>query len=67
MLILGSLFLLVAGLLMLCFPTVIYSITESWKTNASSEPSGMYKIHIRVGGVACLLVGVAGIIAYFVL
>ena len=65
--ILGSIFLLVAGLLMLCFPAVIYSITESWKTNSSSEPSGMYKIHIRVGGIAFLLVGITGLIIFFVL
>lgn len=67
MLILGSIFLLVAGLLMLFFPAVMYSITESWKSNASSEPSGLYKIHIRIGGVACSLVGIAGLIACFVL
>ena len=67
MLILGSVFLLIAGLLMFCFPEVIYSITESWKNNASSEPSGMYKLHIRVGGVVCSLVGIAGLISCFVL
>lgn len=67
MLILGSVFLLIAGALMLCFPAVIYSITESWKSNTSGEPSEMYKIHIRVGGIACLLVGIAGLITFFVL
>ena len=67
MLILGSIFLLIVGVLMLCFPDVVYSITESWKSNASSEPSGMYRLHIRIGGIACALVGVAGIIANFVL
>lgn len=67
MVILGSIFLLIVGVLMLCFPDVVYSITESWKSNASSEPSGLYKIHIRIGGIVCSLVGSAGIIANFIL
>lgn len=67
MLILGSIFLLIVGVLMLCFPDVVYSITESWKSNSSSEPSGMYRLHIRIGGIACSLVGVVGIIANFIL
>ncbi len=67
MLILGSLFLLIVGVLMLCFPDVVYSITESWKSYASSEPSGLYKLHIRIGGVVCSLIGIAGLIANYVL
>ncbi|MBR5873762.1 MAG: hypothetical protein IKY90_03385 [Oscillospiraceae bacterium] len=67
MIIIGSIFLLIVGVLMLCFPDVVYSITESWKSNTSSEPSGLYKIHIRIGGIACSLVGIAGITANFVL
>lgn len=67
MIILGSIFLLIVGVLMLCFHDAVYSITESWKSNASSEPSGMYRLHIRIGGIACSLVGIAGIIANFVL
>ena len=67
MVILGSIFLLIVGVLMLFFPDVVYSITESWKSNASSEPSGLYKIHIRIGGIACSFVGIAGIITNFIL
>ena len=67
MVILGSIFLLIFGVLMLCFPGVVYSITESWKSNASSEPSGLYKIHICIGGIVCSLVGIAGIITNFIL
>ena len=67
MIILGSIFLLIVGVLMLCFPDAVYWITESWKSNAPSEPSGLYKIHIRIGGIACSLVGIAGIIASFIL
>ncbi len=67
MIILGSIFLLIVGVLMLCFPDVVYSITESWKSNASNEPSELYKVHTRIGGIACSLVGIAGLIANFVL
>lgn len=67
MMILGSIFLLVIGVLMLCFPDVVYRMTESWKSNASGEPSGFYKIHIRIGGIACSFVGIAGIIVSFIL
>lgn len=67
MLILGSIFLLIVDVLMLCFPDMVYNITVSWKSNASSEPSGMYKLHIRIGGIACTLVGIAGLITNFVL
>ena len=67
MMILGSIFLLVIGVLMLCFPDAVYRMTESWKANAPGEPSGFYKIHIRIGGIACSFVGIAGIIANFIL
>ena len=66
MYILGSVVLLIAGVLMLCFPNGVYEITESWKTNAPAGPSKLYRIHIRVGGAACLLVGVLGLIANIV-
>ena len=67
MMILGSIFLLIVGVLMLCFPDAVYWITESWKANAPSDPSGLYKIHIRIGGIVFSLVGIAGIIANFIL
>ena len=67
MLSLGSIFLLIVGVLMLCFPDMVYNITESWKSNSSSEPSGLYKLHICIGGIACTLVGIAGLISNFVL
>lgn len=63
MIVLGSIFLLIFGVLMLYFPSEVYDITESWKSNASGEPSELYKIHIRIGGIACSFVGITGIIA----
>ena len=67
MLIVGGRFLLVIGLVMLCCPKVIYELTESWKNNSFSEPSNLYNINIRIGGGVCSIVGLAGIVTFFLL
>ena len=67
MIIVGSIFVLIAGVVMLCFPTTVYDITEGWKSYASSEPSDLYLIHTRIGGISCSIVGIAGIIAGMIL
>ncbi|MBE6957090.1 MAG: hypothetical protein E7450_06525 [Ruminococcaceae bacterium] len=66
MYILGSIILLIVGVLMLCFPDGVYAITESWKAKASNGPSRLYRIHIRVGGGVFVLVGVLGLVANIV-
>ena len=67
MFILGGILLIIIGLLMLCFPNVVYSITENWKSDTSNEPSEMYKIHIRIRSIGFLFVGIFFIIANFIL
>ena len=62
MMIVGSILILIAGVLMLFFPNMVYNITESCKSYASSEPSELYLIHTRIGGILCAIVGIAGII-----
>jgi hypothetical protein len=52
------------GLLMLVRPTVFWAITESWKSNDATEPSDMYILSTRFGGVMCTLIGVGVIITY---
>ena len=64
--ILLSLLLLVIGFLMLRFPQEIYDLTESWKSNTPGEPSKWYRISLRVGGIAFLLVGVMGLVSPFI-
>lgn len=61
MYILGSIILLIAGVVMLAFPEFVYEITESWKSY-SAEPSELYIIHVRVGGVCFVVVGLLGLI-----
>ena len=64
--ILLSLLFLVIGFLMLRFPEEIYDLTESWKSNTPGEPSKWYRISLRVGGVAFLLVGALGLVSLFI-
>ena len=64
--ILLSLLLLVIGFLMLRFPQEIYDLTESWKSNTPGEPSKWYRISLRVGGIAFLLVGALGLVSLFI-
>jgi hypothetical protein len=52
------------GLLMLVRPAVIWTITESWKSNDATEPSDMYILSTRFGGVMCTLAGAGVIITY---
>lgn len=55
--------LIVVGVLMLVRPDVVWSITESWKSNDATEPSKLYKLSIRFGGIVCTLVGIGLVIA----
>ncbi len=62
MIILGII-LIVVGILMLVRPTLVWSITESWKSSDGTEPSNLYKLSIRFGGIMCTLAGVGLVIA----
>ncbi len=62
-----SIFLLAVGVFMLVSPGTIYSLTESWKSDSAGEPSDRYRFSIRFGGSACTLVGLVGVITYFVI
>ena len=67
MIILGSIFILIMGIVMLLFPEFIYEITESWKSYSAGEPSKLYIISTRIGGGCFILVGVVGLISEFIL
>lgn len=55
------------GLLMILRPTIIWFLLESWKSNDATEPSDMYIISTRFGGILCTLAGAGGVIALFIL
>ena len=65
MLLIGSILVLAAGLVMLISPGTIYELTESWKSYSSGEPSTLYLISTRIGGALSALVGIAGIVVFF--
>jgi hypothetical protein len=54
--------LVIFGIFMLEKPTLIWSITEMWKSNNATEPSYFYSESIRFCGVMCTLAGIGGII-----
>ena len=53
------------GLVMLCFPDLVYELTESWKSSRSKEPSDFYRLSTRFGGVMFILVGIGGLFVPF--
>lgn len=67
MFILGGIVLLIIGVLMFCFPDVVYNILESWKSEVSGEPSETYKLHIRIRSIAFLFLGIFFIVANFII
>ena len=57
--ILGSLFLVIFGLIMILSPMKVWKIAYSWKTKNKAEPSDYYLIMIRIGGLVLLAGGLA--------
>lgn len=55
-----SIMILIVGGIMVASPRLYYDITEGWKHEGEREPSRWYLIHVRIGGVVFLLVGVVG-------
>lgn len=63
----AGVFLILLGLLMLFKPPIIWSITESWKSNDATEPSNLYLWSTRFGGVMCTLAGLGSIVVGWIL
>lgn len=66
MVIVGAIILLIVGVVMICFPDIVYEITESWKSNASDGPSDYFKLYTRIEGAFVCLVSIAAIIVTLV-
>ncbi|SFF11092.1 hypothetical protein SAMN04487969_11463 [Paenibacillus algorifonticola] len=63
--------MLFIGILLICFglllavrPALAWSLTESWKSNDGTEPSSLYPLSTRFGGILCTLAGLGAILAY---
>lgn len=65
MIIIFGIYLLITGLFMLVSPATFYKITESWKSNSAGEPSDLFIISTRAGGLFCTLAGIGAIVVFF--
>ncbi|WP_348636737.1 DUF6199 family natural product biosynthesis protein [Paenibacillus hunanensis] len=56
-----SIALIIIGLLMLIKPSIVWTVTEQWKSNDATEPSTFYTWMIRVVGIVFVVVGILGL------
>lgn len=57
--------LIIIGISMMIKPSLLWLITESWKSNDATEPSSLYIWSTRFGGVMVTLAGIGGVLAFF--
>lgn len=65
--VLGGLFLIAIGLVMFFKPKWVWKLTEQWKSDWADEPSDLYVLSTKIGGVLFMLGGVAVIVGSLVL
>jgi hypothetical protein len=61
LLIFGIIFIIVS-LFLLFKPHLLWEITQSWKFEGEAEPSQLFILSTRIGGVIVLAVGLFGVI-----
>lgn len=66
MLIIAGIFLLIIGLIMTISPTAWFELTQSWKSYSAADPSDLFIIVTRIGGIMFLLAAVAAFIVQFI-
>jgi hypothetical protein len=64
MLILGTIFIIL-GAMFILNPSLIWLITESWKSEDGAEPSSLYIWNTRFGGLILLIVGFGSVITAY--
>ncbi|ALS29961.1 hypothetical protein IJ21_45980 [Paenibacillus sp. 32O-W] len=62
-----SLLLIILGLFMFIRPSIVWKISESWKSYNASEPSGLYVASTRIGAVLFILAGIGGVLVNWIL
>lgn len=50
---------------MLVKPQIVFHITEDWKSDSNNEPSNLYIISTKFGGVMVLIAGLLAIVIQF--
>ncbi len=66
MLVIGGIVFLFVGALMIFNPNAVFEITQGWKSYSAADPSKLYIISTRIGGALFAIVGLIGIIAFFI-
>lgn len=63
--------LLLMGILCIAFggflffkPDLIWKLTEQWKSNYADEPSSLYKVSTKLGGICFLTLGIIAILFF---
>ncbi|TXC92720.1 hypothetical protein FS935_00475 [Metabacillus litoralis] len=56
--------LITIGVTMIVKPSILWILTESWKSNDGTEPSSLYKWSTRFGGIMITIAGIGSIIIY---
>ena len=65
--VLAGVVFVVLGVFLFVRPDLVWKLTEQWKSYRADEPSELYVISTKVGGVAFALCGVAAVVLPFVL
>lgn len=65
MLLLAGIVFIPCGIVMLLKPQWVYMLTELWKSSVMGEPSRLYLISTRIGGVFVTAAGILGIVTFF--
>ena len=56
----------VLGAVLFIKPELLFTLTESWKSNSSPEPSRLYIISTKIGAAAFFIIGILSLIFYFI-
>lgn len=56
---------LAAGFFMLFAPKTCYDITQGWKNSMDTDPSPLFLLSTRLGGIFFILAGTAAIVVSF--
>lgn len=58
--------LALAGLVLLIWPDILWEFRR-WQMDGDAEPSKLYLLSNRIGGVICMVIGVSNIVVRIVL
>ncbi len=65
--ILMAVLLILAGAVMVVWPSAVWAFSESWKSSDATEPSDLYLVSTRIGGVITGSVGTVFLVVLLVL